>query len=399
MMKSTRTTSVEEIQLVSRFEGLRRTLLAGQYAASLEKPLAFWALPSDRRLPLALLGRTLNELLHTPFSELASTPGIGLKKLRCFVKLLDRVVTADPVEPRDDLEASPENGKSGPGRARAADGFDPSSVSELVWTQWRGSVVRHGLADEPLGRLAPSLKNITRAVWHTPLGDYTDKTLDEIRAMKTHGQKRVRTILEAFHAAHSVLSQVGTSGHLAVRVVPRLIDSVERWIDQVVRRPGIPGEDEIFLRFVNPLLKQIRCDGSRQVIHLAETRLGVHGPVTSVRDAARSLGLTRARIYQLLSEINDLVTVRWPYGRHQVREVAAKFEAELPNLDRAPNLEQFRAAVELFCPASRRAAARPVQPSGKGHSGEGPADDDKEPMPALSEESGQQCDVGGLLTG
>ena len=109
-MNSTKTTSAEEIQLVSRFEGLRRTLLAGQYAASLEKPLAFWALPSDRRLPLALLGRALNELLNTPFRELAATPGIGQKKLHCLVMLLARVVAGDPIELGDDLGApSPGN--------------------------------------------------------------------------------------------------------------------------------------------------------------------------------------------------------------------------------------------------------------------------------------------------
>ena len=398
-MKSIKTASVEEIQLVSRFEGLRRTLLTDEHAASLERPLAFWALPSDRRLPLALLGRTLRELLHTPFGELASTPGIGQKKLRCFVKLLARVVAGDTVEPRDDAEAPAEYGKAGRLGTTPAGELDPSAVSELVWAQWRASVVRHGLGDEPLGRLAPSLKNVTRAIWYTPLGDYTDKTLDEIRAMRTHGEKRVQTILEVFHAVHTAVGQAGTQGHLAVRVVPRLIDSVERWIGQVLRRPGIPGEDEIFLRLVTPLLKQVGCDGSRQIVHLAENRLGVHGPITSVRQAAHGLGLTRARIYQLLNEISDLMTVRWPDGRQRAHEVLAKFEAELANSDQAPNLEQFRAAVELFYPVNRRVASGRGQPSGEARPGESLADDYEEPMPALPEASQQQCGIRELLTG
>ena len=41
---------------------------------------------------------------------------------------------------------------------------------------------------------------MTRVIWNTPLGAYTHFTLGEIRAMKTHGEKRVRAILEVFHA-------------------------------------------------------------------------------------------------------------------------------------------------------------------------------------------------------
>ena len=58
-MRFGKTVSVEELQAVSRFENLRRTLLSDEYSDHLDKPLAYWALPADRRLPLALLGRTL----------------------------------------------------------------------------------------------------------------------------------------------------------------------------------------------------------------------------------------------------------------------------------------------------------------------------------------------------
>jgi hypothetical protein len=140
-----------------------------------------------------------------------------------------------------------------------------------------------------------------------------------------------------------------------------LIDAVDTWVGQTLQRPGIPSQREIFDCFINPLLKQIRCDASRQIVHLAENRLGIRGPVTSVRQAARGLGLTRARIYQLLNEINDIVTVRWPLGRHQVYELHDKFQAESESVDPAPNIEQFHAAVELFYPAARRGAAGRVQ--------------------------------------
>ena len=103
-MKFTKSASVEELQVISRFESLRKILLSEQYADHLKKPLAYWALPTDRRLPLAFLGRTLEDLLQTPFTELSNTPGIGQKKICSFVKLLARAANTDPSElPTDNV--------------------------------------------------------------------------------------------------------------------------------------------------------------------------------------------------------------------------------------------------------------------------------------------------------
>jgi len=363
-MRLGKTVSVEELQVVSRFESLRKSLLSEAYADHLDKPLAYWALPTDRRLPLALLGRTLGNLLNTPFAHLSSTPGIGRKKIASLVLLLGRAANTDPAELPTDILALQD------GAARQADcagadvdvdRFDPSAVSEVSWAQWRASVVRHGLAGESLGRFAPSLQNMTRVVWNTPLGVYTSSTLAEIRAMKTHGERRVGAILEVFHVAHTLVAGMGTHNHLVVRIVPRLIDRVEQWIGRALQRPGIPGRQELFSELVQPLLEQIRIDAPQQVYSMAETRLGVNGPLTSVRQVARTMGLTRARVYQLLNEINDIMMVRWPTGRHQVHELREKYAAETADSDDAPDLRQFHAAVELFYPGSRRGAAGPLE--------------------------------------
>jgi hypothetical protein len=355
-MKLAKCSSVEELQVISRFESLRRMLLSEPYAAHRDKPLAYWAVPTDRRLPLAFLGRTLDDLLSTPFAELAATPGIGQKKIRSFVKLLSRVANTDPAEvPLDNLPL-PETGRGGPAGA-ATGGFDPAALSEVTWAQWRVSVVRHGQGRETLGRLAPSLKNMTRVIWSTTLESYANMTLDEIRTLKTHGEKRVRAILEVFHGVHSLVANMGSPEHLVMRIAPKLIDAVESWLGRTLQMPTCPGDEEIFLHFVNPLLKQVRIDATRQIAALAENRLGINGPVTSVRQAARTMGLTRARVYQLLNEINDIMNVRWPMGRHQVYELSDKLGREARGLENPPSLEQFRAAVELFYPGSRRGAA------------------------------------------
>jgi hypothetical protein len=381
-MKSMKTASLEQLQLVSRIESYRRLLAGEQYARHLERPLAYWALPADRRLPLAFLGRTLQDLLQTPYAELAATPGIGQKKMRSFVKLLSRAVNTDAAELPADPASLPEISKRSLRQNSDGSGFDAAAVSEMVWEQWRTTVIQHGFGKEPLGRLAPSLKDMSRVIWNTPLETYAGRTLAEMRAMKTHGEKRIGAILEVFYGVHAVAAQMGEQDHLAVRIVPRLIDAVETWVGQTLQRPGIPSEREISDFFICPLLKQIRCDASRQIVHLAENRLGIHGPVTSVRQAARGLGLTRARIYQLLNEINDILTVRWPLGRHQVYELNDKFQADLENTDLGPNLEQFHAAVELFYPAARRGAAGRIQYAVQGSHSQESLDGNGRPEPA-----------------
>ena len=363
-MRVGKTVSVEELQVVSRFEGLRKALLSEAYADHLDKPLAYWALPTDRRLPLALLGRTLADLLNASFADLSATPGIGRKKIASLVLLLARAANTDPAELPTDILAL-QDGEAFPAGGVPTDGecqcFDPTAVSEVSWAQWRASVVQHGLGGETIGRFAPSLQNMTRVIWNTPLGVYTSATLAEIRSMKTHGEKRVNAIIEVFHVVHTLVAGMGTRDHLVVRIVPRLIDRVEQWIGRALQRPGIPSRQEIFTEFVEPLLQQVRPDAPQQVYSMAETRLGGSGPLTSVRQVARSMGLTRARVYQLLNEINDVMMVRWPTGRHQVHELREKYAAELADSDGSTYLRQFHAAVELFYPGSRRGAAGPLE--------------------------------------
>jgi hypothetical protein len=332
-------------------------LLSDEYANHLPRPLAFWALPSDRRLPLALLGRTLDDLLSTPFEELSATPGVGQKKIRSFVKLLSRAAETPPAElPADLVPVASDSAPVAPA-AGGSNGFDPSAVSEAAWEQWRATVVEHGLEGEALGRFAPSLQGMTRVIWEAPLETYTGCTLAELRAMKTHGEKRVRAILEVFHCVHNLVARMGLQEHLVVRIVPRRIDAVENWLGRVLQKPGIPDAEEILENFAGPLLKQIVVDATQQIAQLAEYRLGTSRPAMSVRQAARTMGLTRARVYQLLNEINDIMNVRWPMGRHQVYELRDKFEAEAAGAKDLPELEQFHAAIELFYPGSRRGAA------------------------------------------
>src|SRR5262245_14003334 len=184
-----KTSSAADVRLASNYETLRNTLLTEKYAGRLDRPLAFWALPSDRRLPTAFLGRTLSDLLGQSFDQLAVTAGIGRKKLETFIKLLVRATKEDAVEASlENLPGADEQ----PADGRGEDGhFEAARVSEMVWMHWRDTVRRHGVGNEKLGRLTTSLHLLPSVVWDTPLSFYLDLSLTQIRELKTHGEKRV----------------------------------------------------------------------------------------------------------------------------------------------------------------------------------------------------------------
>ncbi|MBN2217064.1 MAG: hypothetical protein JW719_06780 [Pirellulales bacterium] len=329
-----------------------------RYTSHLEKPLAFWALPNDRRLPSAFLNRTLKDLLDSSYSELAATPGVGSKKMLSLVDLLARAADTDPADlapvaiipRRDGDHRAPGAGRG----SRRAAGFNPNQVSEVAWGKWRASVVALSLEKEPLGRLIPSLRELPCAGWNTPLGQYTGRTLAEIRNMKTHGRKRVRAILEVFHNLHEIASRVETMDELADEMCSRPVRAVSRWTQQTLHGERVPSRGDVLDRFIRPLLEQLETDAPAQAVRLARFRLGIDGPITSAGEAARRMGLTRARVYQLLNMINDILILRWPGGRRRVHDLCDHLTILSGDEAALAKLDQFFAAVELFYPRHRR---------------------------------------------
>ncbi|MBN8628837.1 MAG: hypothetical protein J0M17_25470, partial [Planctomycetes bacterium] len=98
MIKHSASVRQLRFELAARFDKIRNLLLTDRYAPQLSKPLAHWALPADRRLPRALLHRSLGDLLRTPYDSLAAVPGIGQKKMQSLMKLLDRALHTDELE-------------------------------------------------------------------------------------------------------------------------------------------------------------------------------------------------------------------------------------------------------------------------------------------------------------
>jgi hypothetical protein len=339
--------SNDRYRLVGTYERLRKSLLSQPDDGRLDKALSYWVLPTDRRLPIAFLDRTLRDLLSRPLDELMATPGVGQKKVLGFFDLLKRASkAASPDAPfgMGSVETKPSKSAS------PSAGFDATIVSEALWTNWCDTVHRFGLGPEKLGRLAPSLQALPTVIWHTRLEDYADRSLAQIRRLKTHGEKRVNAVLEIFCTVHEALATATLEQNIDVVIVPRFLPPLVRWLNETIREPELPDVDELHARIVRPLVAQIKIDIGDQVAELAAARLSLDESAPSVKQQSETMGVTRARVYQLLEDCAKVMDVRWPEGRWLLAPLTTRFGTSRPEA-----IGLLHGICDLFYPVERPA--------------------------------------------
>jgi hypothetical protein len=313
----------------------------------LDKALSYWVLPTDRRLPIAFLDRPLRELLLQPLDELMATPGVGHKKIMGFFALLKRAAKASSPDAPFGL-ANQENKRQ---KSPPTSGFDATIVSESLWSQWCETVHRYGVGPEKLGRLAPTLQALPTVIWHSRLEEYADRSLAEIRSLKTHGEKRVNAILEVFCTVHEAFSTATLQENIDVVIVPRFVPPLTRWLlEAVVNEPDLPPADELHKRIVKPMINQVKIDLGDQVAGLAAARLCLDENAPSVKQQAETIGVTRARVYQLLEDCAKVMDVRWPEGRWLFAPLATRFGTSDPE-----TIGLVHGLIDLFYPPEKPA--------------------------------------------
>ena len=341
--------SNDRYRLIGTYERLRKSLVERPDDGRLDKALSYWVLPTDRRLPIAFLDRPLRDLLSQPFDDLMATPGVGHKKILGFFDLLKRASKAATPDAPFGMP-SQDAAKRAKQPAVPTTGFDASIVSESLWSQWCETVHRYNLGPEKLGRLAPSLQSLPTVIWHSRLEEYSDRSLAEIRSLKTHGEKRVNAILEVFCTIHEALATATLQETIDLVIVPRFVPPISRWLMEVVGQPDLPPVDELHKHIVKPMINQIKIDLGDQVAGLATARLCLDENSPSVKQQAETIGVTRARVYQLLEDCAKVMDVRWPEGRWLFAPLATRFGSSDPE-----TIGLIHGIVDLFYPAERPA--------------------------------------------
>jgi len=75
--------------------------------------------------------------------------------------------------------------------------------------------------------------------------------------------------------------------------------------------------------------------------------LGVDGSVQTVRHQSKQMGVTRARVYQLLEDCSKVMAVRWPEGEHLLAALAERLRGISADSDSGRLLY---ATMDLFFP-------------------------------------------------
>jgi hypothetical protein len=287
-------------------------------------------------LPFALLDRTVRQITMASYDNLLATPGVGRKKFASLVMLLQRAAEAteastEPVATAhvDSIALHPEV-------------FDPELVSQVMWAEWQETVRRHHLESELLGRLAPSLQTLPTVIWSKQLGEYLRYTIDELRSLKTHGDKRVSAVLEVFHLVHGILADSTRSTRVLAQLTPAFVPPIEHWLYRVLSSEALPSVQDVRQHLVLPLLNQIERDAGEIVHRLAAGRLGIEAFPEGVRDQSLELGVTRARIYQLLETCGDVMRVRWPAGRWMFILLTQKLQSRASDSEALELLESLQ---------------------------------------------------------
>ncbi len=341
--------SNDRYRLVGTYERLRKSLLERPDDGRLDKALSYWVLPTDRRLPIAFLDRPLRELLSRPLDELMATPGVGHKKIMGFFELLKRAAKASSPDAPFGLGSQESSKRQKP---TPTGGFDASIVSESLWAQWCETVHRYGMGVEKLGRLAPTLQALPTVIWHSRLEEYAERSLANIRARKTHGEKRVNAILEVFCTVHEALATATLQENIDVVLVPRFIPPLNRWLLETISQPDLPPVDELHRHIVKPMINQIKIDLGDQVAGLAAARLCLDENAPSVKQQAETIGVTRARVYQLLEDCGKVMDVRWPEGRWLFAPLATRFGTSDPE-----TIGLVHGIIDLFYPPEKSLAS------------------------------------------
>lgn len=305
--------STDHYRLAGTYQRLRNQLLAQPDDGRLDRQLSYWVLASDRRLPIAFLDRPLRALLDKSLEDLMATPGVGQKKIVGFFELLRRAAKGSPAA--EQPFGMTRGKKTMVAGETSRCGFDPSQVSEALWNTWCESVMRHDFGQHTLGRLAPSLRVLPTVIWHTPLAEYAEKSLAQIRRLRTHGEKRINAILEVFCMVHEGVATSVRSETLEIDLVPRFIPPIHRWVVAQLASDTPPQTAELRRQLLNPLLKQLDTDLGDHVARIVGERLRTYDPIPTVKQQADALGVTRARVYQLLEDCGKVMAVRWPEGR------------------------------------------------------------------------------------
>lgn len=309
-----------------RFYLATRLLDTHQHHRLLDVPLWHWLQSDHLYVPVAWLDRTLREVLQLRLVEIASTQGIGDKKLEKLVLAVDRAriaITQDVSAGLGDTNRSTGDHASEsmefPYRV-ACDahfvGAKHARLRDLDERGWRcvAQVIRHhGLEDFMLGRFAPSLRELDRALWDAKIATFTRRPLSELERLQGCGPLRLQQSICQVLSLAFVLNALPTRHDMRLSLLVGPVAEANRWLAHLLspERQELPEMQSIREGFLRPLLMQVENDGDARLGKVTRRRIGDGVQSITLREIGTEFGVTPDRIRTLLKQAAFILYVRW----------------------------------------------------------------------------------------
>lgn len=351
-----------------RFDLATRLLETHQHHRLLDRPVWHWLQADHLHVPVAWLDRTVRELLEFRLGEIASTPGIGAKKLEKLVLAVDRARNA--IE-RDvpaglchtDRSTGDKDNESMTFPYRVARdayflGVEHTPLGDLDERDWRcvAQLVRHhGIEDLMLGRFAPSLRQLDRALWDARIANFTRRPLSELQRLQGCGPVRLQQSICQILSLAFLLNALPVRHDMRISLLAGPIAEANQWLAQLLPpgRENLPEKRSIREDFLRPLLMQIEKDGNARLGEVASRRIGDGVQPATLREIATDCGVTPDRIRTLLQQAAFVLYVRWHEGDYLLLGACAELSARGDATEQRQLLERihevlFRTRKSLF---------------------------------------------------
>ena len=279
------------------------------------------------------------------FAQIAGAPGVGSRRIEKLIDVLGRALgqaippsfmAGDPLDSGEELRRKPAGPSDAKGDQEDCSELDraplwiagpitPDVLTETVWRAWCRRVHAHRLEQATLGRFARSLGDLPQGSWSIPLGEYSNKSLDEIWSLPGYGETRVGQVLDVFARVVATIGGCPTDAPLDVRLLPPGVGELIRWAEGVLRDESVPDVRTIRTGFLAPLLALVEADVGPEAAAMVRRRVGADGPAELLRQVGDDVGLTREGVRQIIARAAQALQVRWPEGRFLLDRVYTRF--------------------------------------------------------------------------
>lgn len=320
------TSSANDDAMQAEFESLRPVLVTHAAHPLLDEELREFLEPEDTDIPTEFLGNSVREVLETPFVRVARR-WVDRGRVRCLLNLLGRAVASI----RSLTGCPDENATVADDSLRPRSDTAPRElhVDGKSWRAWCDVIHIAGLQRLKLGLVAECLNDLPTSLWDQPLANFTTSALAQLAGVPGIGPTRFEVVVATVRGLAVELMDLRYGTSVRLKFIPGPLRAAQDWIERTLEARVVPDLDELTVRLLRPLARQLQHDLTEREAQIAVIRLRLNesSVKTTLEELAAVHGVTRERIRQLEQWGPRVLQVRFPQGRYLLEALHGQLTA------------------------------------------------------------------------